>query len=804
MVARSRLFSHESPAAFLFLAVALCACGQSVDKHLAELRSLQASGRYAETLEPLREILAKSPNNAEANYLLGVGLVQTGRTSEAVWSLRKASQSDAYAIEGGILLASALVSGQAYDEAVAATDRVIEKDPSRFTAWGVRAQAHLNAGDLPAALADSDKLNELQPKQVGGDLVRVAALLLLGRVSEAEKTYDSIVEKAKANGDLSLAARACAERAQLIRDKRHDEARAEQAIVACVDEYPTHPGVLRAASDMYTAHGRAAEGTKLWQAATQLAPDSIPLRLGLAQDLARRGLNDEAEATLLGLAKDFSSSFEAWKALADFQRSRGALDRALESLDKAVNLSGGNERLRFERGDLLIARGDLDGAEAVVTSLPDGAPRELLRGELLYARKDFAQAFDALETGLARWPENVGAHVLAGQTAEQLRDRERALTEYRTALRLDPSNAAARIALASALLSSGNPADAAVLVGPVAQESSPWRPAALRVLALARADGGDAKGAREAATTLRALPGSEAAGWVLLAGLERKSGGEAAVVYLLEHADLDYTAPANAEALRALVDGLFATGRSDAAAARADRAVAAHPDVPAFLDLQGRVLVKLGKPEQARANFDKASKLDPNYAPAVAGLATLEALSGNRDRAIELFDRASSLEPRDGSNAYSAAQLTLAAGRREDAERRLRSVVEHNPEVMGAANDLAYILAERGADLDLALRLADRAVASEPTAETLDTLGYVRLKRGEYERAAEAFRRSLDKKPDAPTTSYHLGLALKEAGDRDGARAAFQKALGAGAFPDRARAESELVELGATAQEAHR
>ncbi|HYB13812.1 MAG TPA: tetratricopeptide repeat protein, partial [Myxococcota bacterium] len=358
----------------------LGACGPALDERLAEIQALQANGKYADTVEPLREILAKNPGNPEANYLLGVALMQSGRTSDAVWSLRKASESDAYAIEGGILLASALVTVQANDEALAATDRVLEKDPSRFAAWGVRAQAHLAAGDLPAALADADKLKELQPTQVQGDLLRAVVLLRLDRLVEAEQAYDTILEKAKANGDVVLGARACVERAALIQQRLHDEARAEQAIAACVHDYPTDPGVLHAASDLYTGWGRPEEGTKLWQAAVRQAPDSIPLRLGLAQELALRGHADEAEATLAALAKDFASSSEAWKALSDFQRRRGELDRAQESMDKAVELSGNDERMRFLRGDLLVSRGDLDGAEAVVAGLPDGAPRDLLRG----------------------------------------------------------------------------------------------------------------------------------------------------------------------------------------------------------------------------------------------------------------------------------------------------------------------------------------------------------------------------------------------------------------------------------------
>ena len=97
-----------------------------------------------------------------------------------------------------------------------------------------------------------------------------------------------------------------------------------------------------------------------------------------------------------------------------------------------------------------------------------------------------------------------------------------------------------------------------------------------------------------------------------------------------------------------------------------------------------------------------------------------------------LYDRAAQLNPLDGSTAYQAAQLVLASGNVEDAERRLRRVVSAFPDQTGAANDLAWILAERGVDLELALALAERATAAKPDANQLDTLGYVLLKRGEF------------------------------------------------------------------------
>ncbi|HKE12599.1 MAG TPA: tetratricopeptide repeat protein, partial [Myxococcota bacterium] len=520
------------------VAAVLGACGPRFDAKLAHLRSLQESGHYDETLQPLREILSKSPDNPDANFLLGLSLMQTGHTPDAVGPLRKAAASDAYATEGGILLASAFMAGQAYAEAVTATSRVIQKEPALYSAWAVRAQAHLAEGDFAGALADADKLVELQPEQIAGHLIRASALQRLGRLDDVEQTYALVLEKAKATGESALAARVCVERAKLARVRGADDPHTEQAMLACVAEYPADPGVLGAASDFYASSGRIAEGEKLWRDAAARSPDSIPLRLGFAHDLARHGLVDDAEETLVSLTQSFPTSIEAWKALAELQRARGTLDRALASLDQALKSSAGDEGLRLARGDLLVLRGDLDGAEAALATLPDGVSHDLLQGRLYFARRQYPKALDVLGSALNLAPQNPGARVLAGQAAERVGERQRAIDEYRTALRLDPSLGEPRLALARLLLTAGGSGEAADLVWPLTGESSMQRAEALHLLAVARAQAGDTAGARDAATTLRELPGGAPAGWVVLAGLEQKAGGQGAVVRLLEHAKL--------------------------------------------------------------------------------------------------------------------------------------------------------------------------------------------------------------------------------------------------------------------------
>jgi hypothetical protein len=60
-------------AAALSLLFVLCAaCGE--DDPVAEIRARHAEAAYAETLDPLRELLKERPQDPELNYLYGVAL----------------------------------------------------------------------------------------------------------------------------------------------------------------------------------------------------------------------------------------------------------------------------------------------------------------------------------------------------------------------------------------------------------------------------------------------------------------------------------------------------------------------------------------------------------------------------------------------------------------------------------------------------------------------------------------------------------------------------------------------------------
>jgi predicted Zn-dependent protease len=107
------------------------------------------------------------------------------------------------------------------------------------------------------------------------------------------------------------------------------------------------------------------------------------------------------------------------------------------------------------------------------------------------------------------------------------------------------------------------------------------------------------------------------------------------------------------------------------------------------------------------------------------------------------------------------------------------------PDDPASMNNLAFLLAETGDNLDEALKLARDSLAKAPAeASFSDTLGYVYLKRDQKDNALEIFNGLVRKYPGDPTFAYHLGLALFEKGDKTRAKAEFARAMGQRPTPE--------------------
>ncbi|MDD3146341.1 MAG: tetratricopeptide repeat protein, partial [Candidatus Riflebacteria bacterium] len=106
------------------------------------------------------------------------------------------------------------------------------------------------------------------------------------------------------------------------------------------------------------------------------------------------------------------------------------------------------------------------------------------------------------------------------------------------------------------------------------------------------------------------------------------------------------------------------------------------------------------------------------------------------------------------------AHCYMEMGRLNDASRCFEDALGQQPDHAEALNGLAYIMATRTENLDIALKYAAQAVAIDGLrAEFNHTLGWVLFKSGEVKKSIDAFARALEIKPNYLLARYNLGLA---------------------------------------------
>src|ERR1700754_1066746 len=125
-------------------------------------------------------------------------------------------------------------------------------------------------------------------------------------------------------------------------------------------------------------------------------------------------------------------------------------------------------------------------------------------------------------------------------------------------------------------------------------------------------------------------------------------------------------------------------------------------------------------------------------------------------------------------------------------------MVSREPYSVAALNNLAMLLVSYRNDqvsLDRAQQLTAKLMnVAEPAV--LNTRGWVKFKRGEYQESLPLLREAVEKSPESPLMRYHLGMAQLRTGDRAAARQNLEAAVAAGhAFHGANEAQAALAEI---------
>jgi tetratricopeptide (TPR) repeat protein len=785
--------------AVLFSLLVLGCGGADLGERLSEIRTRQDAGKAAETLAELELLSREHTDSPELDYRLGLAMVAAGRPTEAVFPLHKASASDEFAVPAGILLASTLMNTDNAAEALRAAERVLERKPDNEAALLLKASAAAQVHDGALALETAEHLLSMSPDNTNYQFLRATALAELGRLDDAGTAYRTLFDAA-VEGDSQARVRGCTSYARFLIEKKKDLDGGVELMKQCVERSPDDMQIVKSVAGMLTEFKRDDDLVGILEDAVERHPESRALRDALVAQLVSADRVGEARA----LAEKYGSEADdakGWTQVAGMRRRTGDLTGALEAADKAIGLSGAEveQDLLFFRAELLIELGRIEEADRQAQSLGDGLSRTILDARLAQARGDYRRALDLYAKVSIDWPQNHAVRALAAWSAYQLGDTERAKSDLLEATRQAPKETDAALWLAQIYYAEGNFRDCLGFAARHIKERGVVDPRAHLLSAEALAASNRPEGGLKVLADLAELQDGQfrVPAWIGAASIRARKDPADAAAKLDEQiasARLDLGDPANQALLDTVLGLRLQAGQSADASRRVEALLAKSPDSAHLLALRGRIALADGHSDAAAKAFGRAIALDPNEAAALSGRALLQRQQGDLAGAIESMNKAHQAAPENSDYAYIGASLLLEQGERAAARKAYEQVLREYPGQAAAANDLAFLLAQDRTDLSDAQHYAERAVRLRPSAETLDTLGFVKLQRGAAEEAVGMFEHALSRNPDYATARYHLALALIEKGEPVAARQALEQAL-AKPFPEQQEARKVLAKI---------
>jgi tetratricopeptide (TPR) repeat protein len=205
-------------------------------------------------------------------------------------------------------------------------------------------------------------------------------------------------------------------------------------------------------------------------------------------------------------------------------------------------------------------------------------------------------------------------------------------------------------------------------------------------------------------------------------------------------------------------------------------AAQATKDDPVINTAWGRLLLEKHNPSDAAASFRSALAGDPQWEPAIAGLAEATA-DDNPPQAQALLTQALSLNPADVDAWLFNATLALDQGNDADARSAIAKALAINaasPRAHAMLAGLAYV---DGRQPEHEQELARAKAANPADTEVYRIVADVLARNYRFDEAATIVRQAIAIDADDAESQAMLGLDLLRTGDEAGARTALDRAF---------------------------
>lgn len=705
--------------------------------HWGLARAFEGLERYPEMLDSLRKTVSLDPNNLDAriklgNYYLGGSRGRADIVTEAERLAKEVLAKDPNNIEGHILMGSILFSQNQKDQAFEEMNKAIQLDPKRVESYLSMAKFHI-------ANKDPQKAEEFFTRAISINDNSPLAHTEYGKfLAQSNRNADAERELRKAVdvGPTDRNARFMLASYYLV-TRQLDKAEEAYKGVAALD--PNKPESQSVLADYYSAVGRPNDAIQIYQGILSKSPDFMQGRYRVAEimlvngDVA--GANTQIEEALKKDAHDRQALLLRARVKAQSNQT-DQLKSAVEDLKDVLRQEPNSRAGLYFMAQINFSLGFIDQARAFSAELektyPDYLPAKLMQLQITLTSGDYKSATTLANELLARLDKTAPDRDNSPQLLAEIREKT-------------------YLSRGSAQLQQKNTAGARKDFE-AARDIAPKDPVAYNSLALV-------------SIAENKLPD--------------------AITAFESALNVDAT---NFDALNGLISLYAKSQQIDKAQARIDQVLGSYPNMASLHYLKAQAYGFQQNAQMVETELNKALELDPNYLPAYSALASLYINSKQEDRAIAQYQKIVSLRP-ENPTPYTLIGILEDQRKNYDvAEQNYRKALEKDPNTVIAANNLAWLYAVTGkGNLDEALRLAQGVVQKNPNvAGFVDTLGWVLYKKNLHTAAAEQLQKAVQlNEAEARTANvspsaayhYHLGMALKGKGDKDGSRRELEAAI---------------------------
>ena len=751
------------------LMLALCGCNSdpraASRKYLRSGDQYFSKGKFKEASLLYRRALQKDAKCAEAWYQLGLANDRLGNFVDARKDFSRAMDLDpantAAIVKLGDLDLLFYAADQRGNKALLAdvkdlAQRLLRRDQKSYHALRFLGEIALIEKKLPAAIEKFEQANQVKPYQKELVLALAQSLETAGQDERAVRLARAMAEHDKSAGAIyDFLYANCLRKRQL--DSAEEILRQKIA---------NNPGVgaygIQLAFHYYMTH-REAEMSTVLDGLTAKGSGFADARLQVGDYYARIHKLDQALVQYTVGEKEDRKKWRVYQMkIAETLAAQGKTGEASKVLDTLLHADPKDAEAIGLRATLLLA---------------NGGPEEVKK------------AIGALEP-LARKSASVVLHSDLGRAYLMSGALEQACAQFSEALRVDSSHVTARLGLAEAELAKGDSALAAIEASRVLDAEPANAPARLlRVRAWTQI--GEHRKARQDLEVLLGMDARSPDTRLELAELDLKErrfpAAEAGFQGLIADGD--------ARALEGAIDTEAEQGKWEQAIQIAQAQVEKAPESARFRTILANLLLRSGDFQRAAQQFQILIGQHPNdeqlYLRMGDAKAQLQDLSGAR----AAFEKARGLAPADASPDVDLGILYDGAKEFSRARAAYEAALAKQPDNARALNNLAYLEAEQGGDLDRALVYARHARAQRPDdVNVIDTLALIYIKKNLTDEGLRMLREAVKRQPGNAAFRLHLAAAWYQKGDRLMARKELEAARRANPTE---RERGEIQELSA-------